>query len=500
MSAMDLMSFTQPQPQQVGASPATGPLDLRKRLAMQLMQQGSSAEPVQHWAQGAARVAQAVMGGLDLGNAERQEAEERKNLATALYEAQTGQGEGGVTLGQGGRAAALARVLGSPYATPGQTALAQGMAAPVNSQIITRPDGSVYAVNPRTLENRQLTGVSANPPEWGVVGQNSFGEPQYGFINRTTQTITRPGQPAAGAAPAVPAPAPMSGGSAPAPAPAPAPVGGPPAATAQPPAPTQQQPAAATGLPADWPPGLPPPPPGVSPRIWREQYSQRQAQQSLPASGEDEARMRGEVGRLPSVTRVQTAVPIFNSMVQSAGQDSTAADLDFVYGLAKIFDPESVVREGEMTMVRNTGSIPQQIMGYINQVTQAGQRLTPEQRSELLAVAQTRVGQLVSSANADVERFRGIATSNRANPANILPSMPSVDEAGVQQFRQRFPGRTGGTQQPGQQAQQRPGEPTREDLLAEMRRRGIPVPGQRQQPGAQNWSGGNPADLPFSGY
>ena len=39
---------------------------LRRRLAIQQLQQGMSAAPVQHWTQGAARMAQALMGGMEL--------------------------------------------------------------------------------------------------------------------------------------------------------------------------------------------------------------------------------------------------------------------------------------------------------------------------------------------------------------------------------------------------------------------------------------------------
>ena len=48
-------------------------------------------------------------------------------------------------------------------------------------------------------------------------------------------------------------------------------------------------------------------------------------------------------------------------MINSAQKNTAASDLDFVYGIAKIFDPESVVREGEMKLAAGAQSIPQQL-------------------------------------------------------------------------------------------------------------------------------------------
>jgi spore germination cell wall hydrolase CwlJ-like protein len=45
----------------------------RRRLAMLLMQQGMDTSPIQHWTQGAARVAQALMGGYEMNRADQSE-------------------------------------------------------------------------------------------------------------------------------------------------------------------------------------------------------------------------------------------------------------------------------------------------------------------------------------------------------------------------------------------------------------------------------------------
>ena len=60
---------------------------LRRKMAYALMMQGMSAEPVQHWTQGAARLAQALFGGYQLGQVgadERKEREEYVKSAPGL--------------------------------------------------------------------------------------------------------------------------------------------------------------------------------------------------------------------------------------------------------------------------------------------------------------------------------------------------------------------------------------------------------------------------------
>ncbi len=65
-------------PQQVGNA---SPSELRRRMAAQLLMQGGSTEPVQHWTQGAARVAQGLMGGLELNTLDRERRQGNKELA-----------------------------------------------------------------------------------------------------------------------------------------------------------------------------------------------------------------------------------------------------------------------------------------------------------------------------------------------------------------------------------------------------------------------------------
>lgn len=103
--------------------------------------------------------------------------------------------------------------------------------------------------------------------------------------------------------------------------------------------------------------------------------------------------LRKEYTGAGETKRYVEADPIFRSMVKSASNDTGAADLDLVYGIGKIMDPGSVVREGEMVMVNKASPFAEMLQGYIGSIQGQG-KLTPETRSRLLEMARTRMGEL----------------------------------------------------------------------------------------------------------
>lgn len=141
---------------------------------------------------------------------------------------------------------------------------------------------------------------------------------------------------------------------------------------------------------------------------------------------DDVAGVRKEVTALPEVKRYSEALPSFRSMVESQKKDTRAADLDFIYGMAKIFDPDSVVREGEMKISQATGSLGEQLSGIYKSVFMGESRLTKEVRQRLLEVAQNRINELKTSVDTRVEPYKGIAERNKMNWADIAPQFPEM--------------------------------------------------------------------------
>lgn len=100
---------------------ATSPEDiaLRRKMAQALIAQGTDTSPVQHWAQGAARVAQAIMGGLDERGI-RQDIAAGRASDTANLAALSGVLGGGTAAPAGVPAPATGATAGGPVAPPEQ--------------------------------------------------------------------------------------------------------------------------------------------------------------------------------------------------------------------------------------------------------------------------------------------------------------------------------------------------------------------------------------------
>ena len=151
------------------------------------------------------------------------------------------------------------------------------------------------------------------------------------------------------------------------------------------------------------------------------------------------ANVRKEIHQLPSYKSLTNAIPIYGSMVEASMRDTKPADLDLVYGLAKIFDPTSVVREGETVMVRDTASLPDWLQGAINGVN-GGAKLQKATRIALMTEAKTRMDQYRSAFDSNVQQYKGIAGRNGWNEADILPSFgaqpnfPNIPDMGVDIF------------------------------------------------------------------
>jgi hypothetical protein len=147
---------------------------------------------------------------------------------------------------------------------------------------------------------------------------------------------------------------------------------------------------------------------------------------SQTAKFDDVSSLRKEVGGLPEVKRFGEAITSFRSMVASHDKDSAAADLDYVYGVAKIFDPDSVVREGEMKLVGSAQSLPEDIKGYIKRVAMGEGRLTPEARLRILEVANTRMTELRSAYEQRAGVYGGISDRYNMRREDVMPQMPDM--------------------------------------------------------------------------
>ncbi len=290
----------------------------------------------------------------------------------------------------------------------------------------------IYLSNPELGASlvKQMSERALKPDEksFGVIGQDIMGRPQHGFINTSKGTVSAPnGAPPIG--PPAAAAAPIGGQASPVPA-------GPPAIGSRTPVPQGGQPAqgeqgddprraqfTAGGYPAS----APLPPPGVDPKTYFEEWSKSQTAGQLPPKGDDVTGLRKEVQGLPSYKNMAQAAPIYRAMYEAAGRDTKAADLNMVYGLGKIMDPGSVVREGEIVLANDTQGLGDRLNGMIKSIQGEG-RLRPEARMAIMQEAHGRIGSYKQMFDQDAQQFRGIVERNRMNPADVLPDFGTFDK------------------------------------------------------------------------
>ena len=131
--------------------------------------------------------------------------------------------------------------------------------------------------------------------------------------------------------------------------------------------------------------------------------------------------LRKEFDDLPEVTSYKKALPAFSAIQGAVKRNTTQSDINIVYGLAKLYDPDSVVREGEYATVANSPNIPERVKGWI-QYLDGGGRLTPQVKKEILAEATSRMKSYEAPYMAARQNFTAIGRNSGADSSLIFPS------------------------------------------------------------------------------
>lgn len=138
--------------------------------------------------------------------------------------------------------------------------------------------------------------------------------------------------------------------------------------------------------------------------------------------------LRKEFDGLPEVKDYKAAVPAYNSVVDAAKRNSPQSDINLVYGIAKMFDPGSVVREGEYATIASSANIPDRIKGYA-QYLAGGGRFTPEVKAALVQEAASRMQSFDQQYKKARTDFETISSNSGANPSLLFPTQykPTVE-------------------------------------------------------------------------
>lgn len=127
------------------------------------------------------------------------------------------------------------------------------------------------------------------------------------------------------------------------------------------------------------------------------------------------------------------AMVAYNNVKEALKSDNQSADLRAIYALAKLYDPGSVVREGELKLTQNASSMAERIAGIYNALTGTGARLTPSQRADIMQQAYGAATQQYESMNVKNTDAAERAQRLGIDPRNVRvpvekPQPPSREE------------------------------------------------------------------------
>jgi len=119
-----------------------------------------------------------------------------------------------------------------------------------------------------------------------------------------------------------------------------------------------------------------------------------------------------------ALNKVDAAV---NKIRLSATTDSTPfQDMSSIFGFMKVLDPGSTVREGEYATVEKSRGWPEAFRAYYNKARE-GIKLTPEQKTQLLASAEQNYQGQLATAAPSIRQFLELESKNGFTPGTIVP-------------------------------------------------------------------------------
>lgn len=132
-----------------------------------------------------------------------------------------------------------------------------------------------------------------------------------------------------------------------------------------------------------------------------------------------ETDVRKEFNDLPEVKNYKMAFPAYKAISEAATRSNPQADISLIYGLAKLYDPTSVVREGEYNTIANSQAIPEWLKGQA-QAVMGGGRLTPETKRQIMTEATGRVVTYQSEFEKARKTYESVVKDRGGDPAKVF--------------------------------------------------------------------------------
>lgn len=119
--------------------------------------------------------------------------------------------------------------------------------------------------------------------------------------------------------------------------------------------------------------------------------------------------------------RLQDVTPIYKHMGTLLPRDDRASDIAFIANFARILDPQSVVREGEVKIAEGASPLLQQWEGTLRSVATGGAKLPRQVREQMYAVVGGKINAFQSEYDNLATNLTAIGQRYGGNPINMLP-------------------------------------------------------------------------------
>lgn len=131
------------------------------------------------------------------------------------------------------------------------------------------------------------------------------------------------------------------------------------------------------------------------------------------------AEMRKEYGGLPTTKDTQQVVNAYSKILKASEDESPAADLSLIYGIMRMQDPSSTVRESEFGLAASSGSFGDKIKNYYEQAA-TGKRLQPSQRQDLVNQANKIYSAQMETQKALEGQYSSKASGMGLSPEHVI--------------------------------------------------------------------------------
>jgi hypothetical protein len=128
--------------------------------------------------------------------------------------------------------------------------------------------------------------------------------------------------------------------------------------------------------------------------------------------------LRKEFQSLQSVKDYETSLPLLISARNAP--DTPAGDLQVIYTVGKVLDPNSVVREGELQLTKDAAPWLQKAVGEARKQISGQGTLTPETRASLLDALNQRVMGYRQAYDMDYEQYASYSQQAGFSPADVV--------------------------------------------------------------------------------